>query len=118
MAKRQKDKQRSKNIHIKLKMRNTNSTKNQDGPEGLGHIEWHIPSVILGKPDNKIHQTLIDMINDHSLEQIEDKPTRGERTFNLILTNAPNITITLEIMPPYCEYGSSHRIYLMNAQYH
>jgi hypothetical protein len=53
---------------------------------GLGHIEWHIPSVILGKPDNKIHQTLIDMINDHSLEQIEDKPTRSERTFNLILT--------------------------------
>jgi hypothetical protein len=99
-------------------MRNTNSTKNQDGPEGLGHIEWHIPSVILGKPDNKLHQTLIDMINEHSLEQIEDKPTRGERTFNLILTNAPNITITLEIMPPYCEYGSSHRIYLMNAQYH
>ncbi|CAC5415277.1 unnamed protein product [Mytilus coruscus] len=61
---------------------------------------WQIPSVIPGKPDNKQHQTFIDIINDHSLEQIVDKPTRGERILDLILSNAPNIKNKLELMPP------------------
>ncbi|XP_063435914.1 uncharacterized protein LOC134716832 [Mytilus trossulus] len=79
---------------------NSKATIILGGDFNLGHIDWQIPSVIPGKPDNKQHQILIDIINDHSLEQIVDKPTRGERILDLILTNAPNIKNKLELMPP------------------
>ena len=40
----------------------------------LGHINWSIPSTTPGKPDIKSHEQLLDIMNDHSLEQIVTRP--------------------------------------------
>ncbi|CAC5420466.1 unnamed protein product [Mytilus coruscus] len=69
------------------------------GDFSLGHIDWQISSVIPEKSDNKQHQIRIDIISDHSLDQIVHKPTKGEIILDLILTNAPNIKNKLEVMP-------------------
>ena len=39
-------------------------------------------------------------MNDHSLEQMVTKPTRGDRTLDLIFTNSPSSVNKVETMPP------------------
>ena len=51
---------------------------------------WSIPSFITGKPDAKQHHQLLDIIADHNLHQVTDKPTRNERTLDLLLMNNPS----------------------------
>ncbi|KAK3104461.1 hypothetical protein FSP39_002497 [Pinctada imbricata] len=65
---------------------NAHATVLLGGDFNLGHIDWSIPAVIPGKPDHAQHISIINMINDFSLEQIVNKPTRGERILDLILT--------------------------------
>ena len=50
------------------------------GDFNLGNIVWSIPPFITGKPDAKQHHQLLDIIADHNLHQVTDKPTRNERT--------------------------------------
>jgi hypothetical protein len=52
------------------------------------------------KPDIKSHEQLLDIMNDHSLEQIVTKPTRDDRTLDLIFTNSPSSVNKVETMPP------------------
>ena len=70
------------------------------GDFNLGHIDWSVPYVLPGKPDSAQHHQLINIINDLSLEQIVDKPTRGERTLDLILTNTPSLFNGIKTLPP------------------
>lgn len=79
---------------------NSKSTILLGGDFNLGHIDWSIPCVMQGKPDAKIHTQLIDTLNDFSLEQVVKKPTRGEKTLDIILTNTPDIVNKVETMPP------------------
>ena len=60
------------------------------GDFNLGNIDWSIPSFITGKPDAKQHHQLLDIIVDHNLHQVTDKPTRNERTLDLLLMNNPS----------------------------
>jgi hypothetical protein len=46
----------------------------------LCHIGWNIPSVVPIKPDPSLHQNLLDILNDHNIAQVIDKPTRNDRT--------------------------------------
>ena len=43
-----------------------------------------------------VHQDLHDLIADHSLIQIVDKPTRNDKTLDLIITNYPSIVDNLQ----------------------
>ena len=70
------------------------------GDFNLGHIDWSIPYVPPGKPDSIQHHKLIDILNDMSLEQLVDKPTRGERTLDIILTNTPSLFNGIKTLPP------------------
>jgi hypothetical protein len=79
---------------------NAQSTVLLGGDFNLGHIDWSVPSVIPGKPDHALHASMLDMINDFSLEQIVNKPTHGERTLDLILTNKPTSFNDTKILPP------------------
>jgi len=78
---------------------NSKSTIILGGDFNLGHIDWNVPCTIPGKPDTKQHDQLIDILNGNSLEQIVDKPTRGNRTIDLILTNIPSKINKVETMP-------------------
>ena len=73
------------------------------GDFNLGHIDWTSSSTIPGKPNAKQHQDLLDVIADHSLTQIVDKPTRNDKTLDLIITNYPSIVDNLETIPPIGE---------------
>ena len=70
------------------------------GDFNLGHIDWTSSSTIPGKPNAKQRQDLLDLIADHSLTQIVDKPTRNDKTLDLIITNYPSIVDNLETIPP------------------
>ena len=70
------------------------------GDFNLGHIDWMSSSLIPGKPNVKQHQYLLDLIADHSLTQIVDKPTRNDKTLDLIITS---IVDYLETIPPIRE---------------
>jgi hypothetical protein len=71
------------------------------GDFNLGNIDWSIPSFITGKPDAKQHhQQLLDIIADHNLHQVTDKPTQNERTLDLLLMNNPSNLNKLCTLPP------------------
>ena len=73
------------------------------GDFNLGHIDWTSSSIIPGKPNVKQHQDILDIIADHSLTQIVDKPTRNDKTLDLIITNYPSIVDNFETIPPIGE---------------
>ena len=60
-------------------------------------------SIIPGKPNVKQHRDILDIIADHSLTQIVDKPTRNDKTLDLIITNYHSIVDNLETIPPIGE---------------
>ena len=69
------------------------------GDFNLDHIDWTSSSII-PKPNVKRHQDLLDLIADHSLTQIVDKPSRNDNTLDLIITNYPSIVDNLETIHP------------------
>ena len=73
------------------------------GDFNLVHIDWTSSSIIPGKPNVKQHQDILDIIADHSLTQIVDKPTRNDKTVDLIITNYPSIVDNFETIPPIGE---------------
>ena len=81
------------------------------GDFNLGHIDWISSSIIPGKPNVKRHQDLLDLIADHYLTQIVDKPTRNDTTLDLIITNYPSIVDNLETIQPIGE--EDHDILLL-----
>ena len=51
----------------------------------------------------KQHQDFLHLIADHYLTQIVDKPTRNDKTLDLIITNYHSIVDNLETIPPIGE---------------
>ena len=78
------------------------------GDFNLGYMDWSVPSVITGKPNLQQHKLLLDIINDHSLTQTVNVPTRQDKILDFFLTNYPSIVNNLETMPPIGE--SDHDI--------
>ena len=70
------------------------------GNFNLGHIDWNIPSVVPSKPDPSLHQNLLDILNDHNLTQVIDKPTRNDRTLDLLCMSNPSFINRNETLPP------------------
>ena len=70
------------------------------GDFNLGHIGWNIPSVVPIKPDPSRHQNLLDILNDHNIAQVIDKPTRNDRTLDLQCMSNPSFINRIETLPP------------------
>ena len=88
------------NISLSRLDKTTSSNIWVGGDFNLGNIDWSIPSFITGKPDAKQHHQLLDIIVDHNLHQVTDKPTRNERTLDLLLMNNPSNLNKLCTLPP------------------
>ena len=43
---------------------------------------------------------LLDIMADHSLQQMQTKPTRANNTLDLVFTNAPSKILKITTMPP------------------
>ncbi len=70
------------------------------GDFNLGHIDWSVPSFVSGKPEPKLHNQLLDIIDDHNLHQTVDKPTRKDRTLDLFLVTNPSSVNKITTLPP------------------
>ena len=68
----------------------TNANIWLSGDFNLGHIDWNITSVLPSKPDPSLHQNVLDILNDHNLTQVIDKPTRNDRTLDLLCMSNPS----------------------------
>ncbi|XP_069122198.1 uncharacterized protein [Argopecten irradians] len=79
---------------------NNNRITYISGDFNLPHIDWHTNTTIPSTPQPKLHQHLLNIINDKSLTQTTASPTRGEHILDLTLTNRPSIINKQEILPP------------------
>ncbi|CAC5368279.1 unnamed protein product [Mytilus coruscus] len=70
------------------------------GDFNLGNIDWSNSSVIPSKPDPSLHQHLLDILQDHNLTQVVDKPTRNDRTLDLLCMSNPSLVNRVETLPP------------------
>ena len=85
----------------------TNANIWLSGDFNQGHIDWNIPSVVSSKPDPSLHQNLLDILNDHTLTQFIDKPTRNDRTLDLLCMSNPSFINRIETLPPMVVRDSS-----------
>ena len=72
------------------------------GTFNLPDIEWKDLSKVQVKENSKnteIHQDFIDHITDRGLVQLVNKPTRGDNTLDLLLTNTPSTIYRTEVCP-------------------
>jgi len=70
------------------------------GDFNLGNIDWSIPEVITGKPNQEQHHLLLDIMFDNNLQQIVNIPTRSDKTLDLIFTNNPGNINKVNTIPP------------------
>ena len=78
----------------------TNANIWLSGDFNLGHIDWNISSVVPSKPDPSLHQNLLDILNDHNLTQVIDKPTRNDQTLDRLCMSNPSFINRIEMLPP------------------
>jgi hypothetical protein len=57
------------------------------GDFNLPEINWPNSSVIDNAKRPKLHSTFLETINDHRLDQVNHKPTRGNNILDLFFTN-------------------------------
>ena len=94
------------------------------GDFNLGDIHWKTSSLKPNSQHTGMCEQLIDMVNDHGLTQMVDKPTRTtsttSNTLDIFLTNTPDMVNRCEIIPGI----SDHDIPLLDVssrvvfQYH
>ncbi|KAI8495879.1 hypothetical protein Bbelb_262950 [Branchiostoma belcheri] len=53
-----------------------------------------------------LHNMFIDILSDHGLEQMVDRPTRGENTLYLIVTNNPQLIPRVEVLPGLSDHDA------------
>jgi hypothetical protein len=70
------------------------------GDFNLGYIDWSVPSFVSGKPEPKLHNQLLDIIDYHNLHQTVNKPTRKDRTLDLFLVTNPSSVNKVTTLPP------------------
>ena len=65
------------------------------------HINWPLLEVTpLAGTKRQIYQRLIDISLHHNIEQVIDKPTRGDNILDLFLTNNKSALQHFETLPP------------------
>ena len=62
-------------------------------------VVWSSQSVIPGSPKVNISKELINIAADFGLEQVVDKPSRGNRILDLFFTTTPTLVIKSTVAP-------------------
>ena len=76
------------------------------GDFNLPHIDWSIQQTLPGNQNVKRSNMLIDSINDHSLVQIVERPTRQQNMLDLFFTSNPTLVNRTTTVPPLSRSGS------------
>jgi hypothetical protein len=73
---------------------------------------WKDRTLCRNSPQPGLHHIFMDSVRDLGLEQLVEKPTRGDNTLDLMLTNFPNMVPRVEIIPGV----SDHQIVYLELQ--
>ena len=102
-----KDIQAIKELKLSLQSLNrSNATIWLAGDFNAPHIDWSIPGVIKGTCYSTAHEELLGVAQDHGLEQVVLKPTRGNNILDLFFTNHPAKVNRVEIMPQISDHNT------------
>ena len=74
----------------------------------LNFLSWDWKSIKL-KPNGyypQLHKDLIDTLNDFSLVQVVEEPTRERNTLDLVITNYPQQIPRIEILPGLSDHDA------------
>ena len=80
-------------------MSNGNAHVLVGGDFNCGDIEWSNMKVPQGVRKRQSQQQLLDIIGEHCLTQVVDKPTRNDKTLDLLFTNFPSPLNRVKGMP-------------------
>ena len=69
------------------------------GDFNLPHINWKHCAVSPGAPQVGQHQELLNLMNEHGLEQVQMKPTRLSNILDLYLKNHPSLVKSCDTIP-------------------
>ena len=76
------------------------------GDFNLAHNNWNTYEFLTGNPNKEHHEKLLDICIDHSLEQMQLKPTRGGNILDLVLTNRPSLVNTVSLLPGIADHDT------------
>ena len=76
------------------------------GDFNLAHINWNSYDFKTGNPNKEHHEKLLDICNNHSLEQMQLKPSRGGNILDLVLTNRPSLVNTVSLLPGIADHDT------------
>ena len=102
-----KDRQAIKELQLSLQSLNrSNATIWLVGDFNAPYIDWSIPGVIKGTCYSTAHEELLGVAQDHGLEQVVLKPTRGNNILDLFFTNHPAKVNRVEIMSQISDHNT------------
>jgi hypothetical protein len=77
--------------------------------------DWEKKVLKKGAPCPRLHQQFRDIIADLGMDQIVEKPTRGDNILDLLVTNHPNIFPRIEIAPDLSDHDIVYSELQLNA---
>ena len=84
------------------------------GDFNVPDIEWDIPAVKKGAKNKTLQQELLNTTTQHSLVQIQDKPTRENSILDLYFTDNPSLIKYSEVVPGI----SDHEMVVVDQDLH
>ena len=82
------------------------------GDLNLPDIDWKAIQIVGHQYPNLTNQTFLSKITDMALHQVNDKPTRGNATLDILCTSRPNLVTKNAVIPGL----SDHDIVLVDSR--
>ena len=76
----------------------------------LPNISWEDNSVQPNSQNSTIAHTLLDLMNDSSLSQLVNSPTRGKNILDLYFTNNPTLARQVKMIPGIGDHHSASMV--------
>ena len=87
------------------------------GDFNLAGIDWNNLTTLPSSPNTKICSALIETINDFSLSQVVDLPTRKANILDLFFTSNPSLVNQVTTTPPLTEKADHDIVFIdVNTQ--
>ena len=87
--------------------KNKDKTILLSGDFNLGSINWETHEFITGCNGNKEqHEKLLEISNEHHLEQIQLKPSRENNILDLMFTNRPSLVNSISLLPGIADHDT------------
>jgi len=88
------------------KLEDRDATVILGGDFNLPDFDWSTGEVRAESTHQRMHHYFQDMITDHGLEQLVEKPTFDLNTLDLLLTNSPATVNRVEVIPGICRHSA------------